>query len=131
MKGTEKKYTGPALVIGIVALATLGAGLTWRNYLADRPSAIRAELLDANTAQADFSPGDAARIRPGSKAIISQNGQRSTGFVATQSGTSFHLTLLQPFNEVPPGTACQVTVDLSIPPELLRDSPPARVQPLP
>lgn len=128
MKGTEKKFAGPALVIGIVGLATLGAGLTWRNYLADRPSATKADLLDGETARAEFPPEVTPRIRRGTKAIISREGVRSTGYVQeilpATSGTSFRVKLLQPFNGALPGMPCEVTVDLSIPPELLKDGMP-------
>jgi hypothetical protein len=121
MKGTEKKFVGPALVLGIIVLATLGAGLTWRNYVADRPSALRAEFVDGGHAQAEFAPEVAPRIRPGTKAIISREGARSTGFIEQIPGktseTSFRVKLLQPFADVLPGTPCEITVDLSIPPE--------------
>jgi len=130
MKGTEKKFAGPALVVGIVGLATLGAGLTWRNYIADRPSALHAELLDGGAARAEFAPAVTPRIRPGTKAIISRDGLRSTGYVEEivpgAGGASVRVKLLQPWNDAPPGAAVQVTVDLSIPPELLRDELPAR-----
>lgn len=130
MKGTEKKRVGPAIVIGILVLATLGAGLTWRNYVADRPSALRAELLDGGAARADFVPEVTSRIRPGTKAIISQGPARSTGYVeeilAAETGTSFRVKLLQPFAEAVPGSPCEITVDLSIPPELLKDKAPER-----
>lgn len=128
MKGTEKKYAGPALVIGIVVLATLGAALTWRNYIADRPGATKAELLDGTAARAEFAPEVTPRIQQGTKAIISREGVRSTGYVEAilpaTSGTSFRVKLLQPFNGALPGTPCQVTVDLSIPPELLKEKLP-------
>lgn len=129
MKGTEKKLAGPAIVIGILLLATLGAAMTWWNYSADHPSAIRAELLDGKTVSAEFSPEKTPLIRRGAKAIISVNGVRSTGFVTegVPSGnrTVFRLTLLQPFEGTVAGAPCQVTVDLSLPPELLKDSPVA------
>jgi hypothetical protein len=128
MKGTKNKMVGPAIVIGIVVLATLGTGLTWRNYVADRPSALKAELLDGAAARAEFASEVTPRIQPGTKAIISRDGVRSTGYVEailpTASGTSFRIKLLQPFNEALPGTPCEVTVDLSIPPELLKDRGP-------
>jgi hypothetical protein len=119
MKHTKKKFAGPAIVIGIVVLAALGGGLTWRTYVADRPSATRAELVDARTARAEFAPDQAPRIGPGAKAIISCQGARSTGIVARRDGGAgvFFLTLLQPFAGVPPGAPCEVTVDLSLPPE--------------
>jgi hypothetical protein len=128
MKGTEKKRVGPVIVIGIVVLAALGAGLTWRNYVADRPSALRASLIDDSTARAEFAPEVTPRIRPGTKAIISQEGKRSTGYVqeilTAPGGTAFRVTLLQPFTGALPGTPCEVTVDLSIPPELLKEKAP-------
>lgn len=128
MKGTEKKFAGPILVIGIVGLAALGAGLTWRNYLVDRPSATKAELLGSAAARAEFAPQVTPRIQKGTKAIISREGVRSTGYVQevlpATSGTSFRVKLLQPFNGALPGMPCEVTVDLSIPPELLKDGMP-------
>lgn len=129
MKGTEKNLAGPALVIGILLLATLGAGLTWRNYAAERPNAVRAELLDEKTVRAEFPPDKVSLIPAGAKAIISLNGVRRTGFVTEvpKSGgaTLFRLTLREPLPGAPPGAPCQVTVDLSLPPELLKETPPA------
>jgi hypothetical protein len=128
MKGTEKKFVGPALVIGILVLATLGAGLTWRNYVADRPGAAKAILIDGGAARAEFAPEVTPRIQQGTKAIISHEGLRSTGYVQdilpASSGTSFQIKLLQPFTGAKPGTPCQVTVDLSVPPELLKERLP-------
>lgn len=128
MKGTEKKFAGPALVVGIVGLAAVGAGLTWRNYLADRPGALQATLIDGAAARAEFAPAAASRIRPGTRAIISREGRRSTGYVQeivpTASGTSFRVKLLQPWNDAQPGLPVEVSVDLSIPPELLREKLP-------
>lgn len=129
MKGTEKNLAGPAIVIGIILLATLGAGMTWRNYAADHPNAVRAEVLDEKTVRAEFSPEKTPLIRKGAKAIISVNGVRSTGFVTevipSGNRTLFRLALLQPFVGTAAGVPCQVTVDLSLPPELLKDSPAA------
>jgi hypothetical protein len=128
MKGTEKNLAGPAIVVGIILLATLGAGLTWRNYAADHPSALRAVVLDEKSVSAEFAPDQAPRIRLGSKAIVSHEGVRSTAFVSEVlmdgGQTRFRLSLLQPFTGAPAGAACQVTVDLSIPPELLKGGPP-------
>ncbi len=128
MNGTKKNLAGPAIVIGITLLATLGAGMTWRNYIADHPAALRAELIDEKTASAEFSPEKASLIGKGAKAIISVNGVRSTGYVSALatpgSTTRFRLTLLQPFAEVAAGTPCQVTVDLTLPPEAPGNLPP-------
>jgi hypothetical protein len=127
MKGTEKNLAGPAIVLGIILLATLGAALTWQSYSADHPNAVWAELLDEKTVSAEFAPDKTPLIREGAKAIVSANGVRSTGYVTwlTQTGntTRFQFLLLEPFVRTPAGTPCQVTVDLSLPPELLKDSP--------
>lgn len=126
MNGTKKNFAGPAIVLGIIVLATLGAGMTWRNYIADHPGAVRAELRDEKTVSAEFSPEKARLIPEGSKAIISVNGVRSTGYVTGMSvsggATHFRIRLLQPIAEVSPGTPCQVTVDLTLPPEAAGDS---------
>lgn len=127
MKATEKNLAGPAIVIGILLLAALGTGLTWRNYSAEHPSAVWAQLINEKTALAEFPPEKAPLIRKGAKAIISREGIRSTGYVSVVEPdgrkNAFELMLLQPFEGAPAGAPCQVTVDLSIPPELLKDSP--------
>lgn len=129
MKGTEKNLAGPAIVLGILLLATLGAALTWRNYSAERPSAVWAELLDEKTAVAEFAADKTPLIRRGAKSIVSVDGARSTGFVTqvipSEGKVRFHLALLEPFKGAVAGTPCQVTVDLSLPPELLKESPVA------
>ncbi len=129
MTGQKRNFAGPAIVITMIVLATLGGAMTWRNYIAERPSAVRAELVDEKLALAEFAPEKAPLIRKGAKVIVSVEGVRSTGYVAelVPSGdtTRFRLRLLEPFRGAKAGTPCQVTVDLSLPPELLKDSPEA------
>lgn len=124
-KGTEKNPAGPIIVVGMLVVAAVGAGLTWRTYAADHPGARSAELVDAATARAEFDPAAASRIRPGTRAIVSRDGVRSTALVldAPRDG-AVRLRLLQPFPSPVPGSSVEVTVDLSIPPELLKDPTP-------
>lgn len=127
MTGPKRNLAGPAIVIVIILLATLGAGMTWKKYSADHPGAVRAELLDERSAFAEFSPEKTPLIRKGAKGIVSVKGVRSTAYVTeltpTGDTTRFRLTLLEPFAGAVPGTPCHVTVDLSLPPELLKDLP--------
>jgi hypothetical protein len=128
MKGTEKNPAGPIIVTVIVVAALVGAALTWRQYSGDRPSAVRAQITGPTTAVAAFSSADAPRIPVGAKGIVSWNGQRSTAFVtALRPGAAepVELRLLEPLPDAPPGAACQVTVDLSLPPEYLKQPEPA------
>ncbi len=122
MPSPQKKFpAGPILVVGILLVATLGAGLTWRQYSLDHPSAVRASLLAADRAEAEFSPEVAAVLPMGSKVIVSVSGVRSTGYVSALEERDgrpvFVLTLLEPFADGVAGTPCQVTVDRTLPPE--------------
>jgi hypothetical protein len=128
MKGTEKKRSGPVLVLGMVVLSVLGAGLTWRNYIVDHPSAQEARIVAADAVRAEFSAAVAARLEPGTRAIISCRGVRRTGYVeALPPGacpTTVRLKLLEPFENPPPDAPCEVTVDLTVPPKSLEENAP-------
>jgi hypothetical protein len=129
MKGTEKKLIGPLIVIGIVVAALVGAAMTWRQYSGDRPSAVRAHVVGPARVLAAFPPEDASRIPVGAKGIVSWNGRRSTAFVTAlnpAAAVPVELVLLEPFGDAAVGAACQVTVDLSLPPEYLKQPSPAQ-----
>ena len=70
MESTEKKWQGKNVVIGILLLATLGAGLTWTRYTAQSPSTKDARLISDRVVVATFSARAARNILDGTRAIV-------------------------------------------------------------
>ncbi len=118
---TEKKRLGPTVVLGILLLATVGAGLTWLRYTGQAPSTTNAQLISDRLVHATFHSRDARNIRQGSKAIVtfeSAPGQRFDGAVqsletgALETRVSIVLAAAPP--EAQPHSRCSVTVDTSV-----------------
>jgi multidrug resistance efflux pump len=118
---TEKKRRGPTVVLGILLLATVGAGLTWLRYTGQAPSTTNAQLVSDRLVLATFHSKDARNIRQGSKAIVTfENapGQRFEGAVqsletnALDTRVSIVLAAAPP--EAQPYSRCSVTVDTSV-----------------
>jgi multidrug resistance efflux pump len=118
---TEKKRRGPTVVLGILFLATVGAGLTWLRYTGQAPSTTNAQLVSDRLVQAKFHSKDARNIRQGAKAIVtfeSAPGQRFEGAVqsletdALDTRVSIVLAAAPP--EAQPHSRCSVTVDTSV-----------------
>jgi multidrug resistance efflux pump len=125
---TEKKRRGKSVVIGIVLLATLGAGLTWLRYTAQAPSTINAQLISDRLVLATFRPKAAGKIREGSKAIVtfeSSGGKRFEGAVQSLETEALETRVLIVLRETPiearPHSRCSVTVDTSVPSEVKSD----------
>lgn len=120
MKGTKKNLAGPIIVIGIVILATLGAGLTWRNYNFQAPSTPQARTIDGNTIEAIFPAADAAKLQPGMKAIITIAAypeKRFLGIVESSGSTNVRVRLKDAPPDLKPSLSAQVTVDTAAPVE--------------
>lgn len=67
------KNSGTWLVIGIVGLAVVFAGLTWRNYLRVNPTSVSGRLergADGWIAAVQFKPEDAANVTRGALALL-------------------------------------------------------------
>lgn len=143
--------SGWILVVGLIGLCVLGTWLTSRNYRAQVLTSAEATVLQnmwpESRISAQFTAGEASRMRPGMAAritlgndktlisgrvisvgsetnpasvIISVTGDvGNAGRPASESGKTHHY--------LPAGSACVVTVDMSIHPEMLASpSPSAR-----
>jgi multidrug resistance efflux pump len=127
MESTEKKRQGKNVVIGILLLATLGAGLTWTRYTAQSPSTKDARLVSDRVVLATFSAHAARNIREGTKAIVtveSSSGKRLLGTVQSlqtaDQETTAVIFLKEPPQNAQPQTPCHVTVDTSVAREALK-----------
>ena len=143
--------SGWILVVGVLGLCLLGTWLTSRNFRAQVFTSTRATVLQnqwpESRIDAEFAAGEAARLRPGMVARITVGTDKTliagrvfsvgsetnpssvmisvTGIVGnagrsvTEEGKTHHY--------LPAGSACVVTVDMSIPPEMFASpSPSAR-----
>jgi multidrug resistance efflux pump len=121
MESTEKKLQSKAIVIGILLLATVGAGLTWMRYTAQAPSTTNAHLVSDRIVMATFNARAARNIREGTKAIVtfeSSGSKRLSGIVQSLQTEDSKTGAVIILDEVPPNTRpqtpCDVTVDTSV-----------------
>ena len=128
MESTEKKRQGKKVVIGILLLATLGAGLTWMRYTAQAPSTKNARLISDRVVLATFSAHAARNIREGTEAIVtleSSSGKRLLGAVQSlqtkNQETTVEILLKEGPEDAHPQTSCYVTVDTSVGGETSKD----------
>lgn len=129
MQRTEKspKRSGPIVVLGVLVLAVLAAAGTWMRYSSENPSTTRGHLKADRTVLAFFSPPAAKQIRPGMRAVVTVSGRDSKKFEGRVSAvhekpalTEVSVELDAPVEAAAPDSECQVTVDTSIPPEVLK-----------
>lgn len=128
MQRTEKppRRTGPFIVVLLLVLAALGAAGTWMRYASENPSTVDARLEGGRVALASFSPQSAARIRPGMRArgTVSPTSEKFEGRVSSvkreADAVVVSIDLDTPVQTTGQNPACQVTVDTSIPPEVLK-----------
>ncbi len=128
MESTEKKSQGIKVVIGILLLATIGAGLTWMRYTAQAPSTTKARLISDRVVFATFSAHAARSIRQGTKAIVtveSSSGKKLLGSVQSLQTGNQETTAVILLKEIPedaqPQSPCHVTVDTSVTAEASKD----------
>ena len=128
MESTEKKSRGIKVVIGILLLATTGAGLTWMRYTAQVPSTTEARLISDRVVFATFSAHAARNIRKGTKAIVtveSSSGKKLLGSVQSLQTENQQTTAVILLKEIPkdaqPQSPCHVTVDTSVTAEASKD----------
>lgn len=130
MQSTEKgrgQNNGRLIVIALVVIAALGAAATSLRYSSDNPSTTEARLETAQSALAIFPAHAAKNIQRGMLATVSlpvKNSPKTTGRVGTvkmeNETTLVAVTLDAPVVGATPGSPCQVTVDTSIPPYVLK-----------
>jgi hypothetical protein len=146
---TSPLRSGWILVVGVLGLCLLGTWLTSRNFRAQVFTSTRATVLQnqwpESRIDAEFAPGEAAHLRPGMVARITVGTDKTVisgrvfsvgsdtnpasvmisvtsdvgnvGRPASESGKTHHY--------LPAGAACVVTVDMSIPPELIASPSPS------
>ncbi|HEY5704800.1 MAG TPA: hypothetical protein VIS96_04430 [Terrimicrobiaceae bacterium] len=127
MESTEKKRQGKSVVIGILLLATLGAGLTWMRYTAQVPSTKNARLVSDRVVLATFSAHAARNILDGARAVVtftSSTGRKFSGTVQSLRTKDQQTTAVIFLEEAPEGaqaqSPCHVTVDTSVAVETLK-----------
>lgn len=132
MPDTEKtparKKNGTFLAIAIVLICGLGAGLTALRYSTQAVSTADARLLYDGKVLATVRTHDARNIREGMRATVTVDGydeQKFLGLVEliqpdTETETLVMIRLTAPPKIDHPPVDCQVTVDTSLPPELLK-----------
>jgi multidrug resistance efflux pump len=128
MESTEKKSQGIKVVIGILLLATIGAGLTWMRYTAQAPSTTDARLISDRVVIATFSAHAARNMREGTKAIVTvqgSSGKKLFGSMKSLQIKNHETTAVILLKEIPEGaqpqTPCHVTVDISVTAEASKD----------
>ncbi len=127
-KTPRRKKNGPILAVAIVLICGLGAGLTALRYSTQAVSTADARLLFEGKVLATVRTRDARNIREGMRATVTVEGydeQKFPGLVElvqpdTEEETLVMIRLKSPPAIDHPPVACQVTVDTSIPPELLK-----------
>jgi hypothetical protein len=114
-------------VIGILLLAMVRAGLTWRRYTAQVPSTTNAQLVSERLVMATFDARAARNIREGTKAIVtfeSSGAKRLAGIVQSLQTKDSKTAALIVLDKVPanthPQTPCEVSVDTSVAREVLK-----------
>lgn len=139
---------GWILVVGLLAFCVLGTWLTSRNYHAQVFTSTRATVLQNQWSEsriaAEFPAGETARMRPGMVARITVGSDRtliSGKVLSLGSGTNAGTAVIaltgdagnagRPPGEsskshhyLPAGASCAVTVDTTIPPEVLTSPTP-------
>lgn len=129
-KQPPKKKNGAAAVIFILTLCGLGAAFTALNYTAQAISTAEAQLLFGGKALATVTTKDASKIKLGMPATVTITGYGEKKFPAvvemlspdpdSAEETLVMLKVLSPPEDAKPPVACQVTVDTSVPPELVK-----------
>ena len=151
MSSKTSLRSGWILVIGLIGLCVLGTWLTSRNYRAQVLTSTEATVLQnmwpESRIAAQFTAGEASRMRPGMAARITVGNDKTliSGRVISVGSETNPASIMisvtgdvgnagRPAGEpgkshhyLPAGAACVVTVDMSIPPEMLASpSPSAR-----
>ena len=151
MSSKTSLRSGWILVFGLIGLCVLGTWLTSRNYRAQVLTSTEATVLQnmwpESRISAQFTAGEASRMRPGMAARITVGNDKtlisgriiSIGSETKPASVMISVTGIvgnagrsvteegKPHHYLPAGAACVVTVDISIPPEMLASpSPSAR-----
>lgn len=124
------KKNGVVAVVFILTLCGLGAAFTALNYTAQAISTAEAQLLFDGKALATVPSKDAPKIKKGMPATVTIAGYGEQKFPAVVEMVSpdpdakdealVMLKVLSPPQDAKPPIHCQVTVDTSVPPELVK-----------
>ena len=125
-----RKKNGTGAVIFILTLCGLGAAFTALNYTAQAISTAEAKLLFDGKALATVPTSEAHKIKKGMPATVTIDGYAEKKFSAvvdfvspdpdSAEETLVMLNVISPPTDAKPPVACQVTVDTSVPPELVK-----------
>ena len=124
----EKLRNGPWVVIALVLLGIVAANLTTARYSRQAPSTSEARLLFEGKVLASFNTPAAKEIKEGMKATVTIDGYPDKKFGGTvilthrnePSETLLMIRLAEPPADASPPVPCQVTVDTSIGPGMLK-----------
>lgn len=126
MQSTEKRSSsGKFIVILILGLAILAAAMAALRQQRDNPSTTQARIIDQKTVAAEFSAGAASPITEGMRATVSiGDGEKYTGRVIEKekNGATFQVSIRVENLKggIAAGAPCEVTVDTTIPADLLK-----------
>ena len=125
-----RKKNGSAVAIFILALCGLGAAFTALNYTAQAISTADAKLLFDGKVLATVPTTEAKKILKGMPATVTIEGydeQKFSGVVESltpdpdaAAETMVMLKVVSPPADAKPPLACQVTVDTSVSPDLVK-----------
>lgn len=125
-----RKKNGAVVAIFILTLCGLGAAFTALNYTAQAISTADAQLLFDGKALATIPTREAKKITKGMPATVTIEGYGEKKFSAvvdlvnpdpgSADDTLVMLRVISPPEDASPPVACQVTVDTSVPPELVK-----------
>lgn len=128
-----RKKNGSTVALVILLVCGLGAAFTVLNYSTQAPSTADAKLLFEGRVIATMKTEEAKKIVRGMSGMVTVDGYGERGFPAvvdmvtpdpdSKSDTLIMLTLVSPPDDARPPVGCQVTVDTSVPPELVKVRP--------
>lgn len=131
-----RKKNGAAVAIFILTLCAAGAAFTALNYTAQAISTADAQLLFNGKVLATIPTVEAAKILKGMPATITVDGygeKKFSGVVEmlspdpdSSTDTLLMLNMVAPPEDAKPPVGCQVTVDTSVPPELVKVPKPGQ-----
>ncbi len=130
---TPTKNNGRTVALAILLICGLGAAFTVLNYSKQALSTADAKLLFDGKVIATMKTEEANKIVRGMPATVTVEGYGENNFPAVvdmitpdpdaAAETLIMLTLVTPPADAKPPVNCQVTVDTSVPPELVKVRP--------
>lgn len=130
---SPRKKNGRTVALAIMLICGLGAAFTVLNYSTQALSTADAKLLFEGKVIATMKTAEATKILRGMPATVTVDGYGEHNFPAvvdmitpdpdSAADTLIMLTLVSPPKDAKPPVNCQVTVDTSVPPELVKVRP--------